>query len=393
MKNIDIIFAGDFAPCGAYEQMVLNGKELFSSEAFSVLSDADIAFANLECPLTKCNRPIKKSGPALKANPDCVAALAPFSVVGLANNHIFDYGKEGVEDTILACQEAELPTVGAGLTQGDANAPWMCEVGGMKVAIIAVAEHEFNQAESGGIGSAVVDPIKNYWQVKTALDSGAVVIVTLHGGNEHFPFPRPGLRALCQFFIELGVEAVVCHHAHVPGAYEYYRGKPIIYSLGNLIFDHPKAPQDWNRGYMARITIDHREKVCASLELIPYVQSVGGSGVALLRAGEKAEFLAVIEKYRRTMSDSSAWEREWDSFVETKCDTYILHHFSPFSVRGLGFLARNTPVARLFLSRKNSLKKLNMLRCDSHRELLTDAVEFRTFPKDRNQAALSNTQP
>lgn len=78
------------------------------------------------------------------------------------------------------------------------------EVKGVKVAIIAIVEHEFNQSENGGAGSAPIDPIDNYQQIKQAKEHADIVIVTLHGGNEYFLYPRPGLRKLCQHFIDLG---------------------------------------------------------------------------------------------------------------------------------------------------------------------------------------------
>ena len=117
--------------------------------------------------------------------------------------------------------------------------------------------------------------------------------MTLHGGNEYFPYPRPGLRKLCQHYIDLGVQAVVCHHPHVPGAYEYYNGKPIFYSLGNLIFDHENPPEDWNFGYMVKFEINKQKKVITNVEIIPYEQSVKLQGVKLLN-GEKKDLYAKI---------------------------------------------------------------------------------------------------
>lgn len=377
-ENIKLLFAGDFAPCRGFEAIVLEKKENILGDALPQIESADLSFVNLECPLTTYNQPINKSGPALKASPDCSHALRPFSVVGLANNHILDYGRKGLEDTILACQNVGLPTVGAGSDIKKAQQPFIQDVKGVKVAIIDLAEHEFNQSEGGGAGSAPIDPIDNYQQIRDAKEQAHIVIVTLHGGNEYFPYPRPGLRKLCQHYIELGVEAVICHHPHVPGAYEYYKDKPIIYSLGNFIFDNAKPPIEWNLGYMARLSIDAVSKKLSALELIPYKQSVKLGGVKLLQGQEKNSFLLRVESYRERMELNEPWMDEWAKFVEKQTDSYILRQFFPAPFRGLGMLARNTPIARLFFNRKNSLPKLNMLRCQSHRELLTAALESRS---------------
>lgn len=373
---INILFTGDFAPCRNFESVVLDKKTDVFGDARSLVQQADISFTNLECPLSDHNKSINKSGPALKADPLCVEALKDFSVIGLANNHILDYGKKGLENTLKVCEDAGLPTVGAGLNLQEAQAPFIQEVKGVKVAIIAIAEHEFNQSENGGAGSTPIDPITNYKQIKQAKQESDIVIVTLHGGNEYFPYPRPGLRKLCQHYIDLGVEAVICHHPHVPGAYEYYQGKPIIYSLGNFIFDATnKPPTDWELGYMASLQFDVDAKGFKSLELIPYKQSVELGGIQLLQGDEKRGFLEKIEGYKNKLENNQTWLNEWHAFVNKQADSYVMRHFFPVTFRGLGFLARNTPIAKLFFNKRNSLPKLNMLRCQSHRELLTDVLE------------------
>jgi len=154
-KLLNVLFTGDLAPCRNFESVVLEKKELVLGDALPLIEVSDLSFTNLECPLTQHNQAINKSGPALKANPSCADALKSFSVIGLANNHILDYGKQGLADTLAACYKAGLPTVGAGLDLKQAQQPFIQEVKGIKIAIIAIAEHEFNQPESGGAGAGL----------------------------------------------------------------------------------------------------------------------------------------------------------------------------------------------------------------------------------------------
>ena len=167
---------------------------------------------------------------------------------GVSNNHILDYGTTGLADTIHACRSIGLSVTGAGMNLKQAQQPFVKDVGGIIVSIIALAEQEFNQAQTEMPGSAPLEPIENYKQIKEAREQSDVVIVTIHGGNEYFPYPRPGLRKICHFFIDLGVEAVICHHAHIPGAYEIYNDKPIIFSTGNFFFDSESRLKDWKWG-------------------------------------------------------------------------------------------------------------------------------------------------
>jgi poly-gamma-glutamate synthesis protein (capsule biosynthesis protein) len=379
---LNILLVGDFAPCRGFEKVVLKrGKEVLG-DALPFIKNADLSFINLECPLTFTDRAINKEGPALKADPACVSAIKDFSVVGLANNHILDFGRQGIEDTLNACSKHNIPTVGAGLSLNEAQNVFVKDCNGTRVAIIAIAEHEFNQSERGGAGSAPIDLIDNHQQIEKAKSIADIVILTLHGGNEYFPYPRPSHRKMMQHFIDLGVDAVICHHPHVPGGYEIYNGKPIVYSLGNFVFDTAKPPEDWNFGYMAHLSFDRETRKLNSIELIPYEQSVELQGVKLLEGQEKDNLLSKVESYRKKLNSETEWLDEWQAFVNRKTDSYILKIFFPFTMRGLGFLARNTPIAKLFFNKKNSLSKLNALRCQSHRELLIAALESRSQPRN-----------
>jgi capsule synthesis protein PGA_cap len=379
---INLLFAGDFAPCGSFERIVLQKQSAIFGDALNFIQSADMSFVNLECPLTTHNQAINKSGPALKANPACAQALTDFRVVGLANNHILDFGAKGLADTIEACNAQNLPVVGAGMDLTQAKKPFIIEVKGVKIAIIAISEHEFNQAEINVAGSAPIDPIDNYQQIKLAQQETDIVFVTLHGGIEYFPYPRPGLRKLCQHFIDLGVEAVICHHPHVPGAYEYYQGKPIVYSLGNCIFDETKPPNEWELGYMAILEIDVENKSFAKLELTPYKQSVELGGIKLLQGDEKKSFLQKIDSLKAKLDNQSAWLNEWQAFVEKQADSYILRQYSPLLFPGIGLLARNTPLTKLLFNKTASLAKHNMIRCQSHHELLKAVLETKSLQKN-----------
>jgi len=147
--------------------------------------------------------------------------------------------------------------------------------GNVKVAILAFAEREFSIAGTHSPGAAPLDVIENVRQIEEAKSLGHIVIITVHGGNEYFRYPRPGLRRVCRFYIDLGVHAVICHHPHVAGAFEIYKERPIFYSLGNLIFDHTKPPPGWNDGYAVKLTFaaSNRRVQVISQEIIPYEQS------------------------------------------------------------------------------------------------------------------------
>lgn len=343
------------------------------------IASVDVAFANLEAPLCNGGAPIVKSGPNLRADPASVAALADagFQVAGLANNHIMDYGPEGLESTLDACRRYGIKVCGAGMDVSEAARPLMLSANGIKAALIAVAEREFNASGIGTPGAAILDPIDIFRQIAEVREEVDLLLVTIHGGNEYFPFPRPGLRRICKYIVDAGADGVICHHPHVAGAYEIYRDVPIIYSLGNFIFDADPPPPGWDEGYAVKLTFQ-REKNGGfrfSTEFLPYRQSVEIGGIELLDGEEKYEFLARIKKYRSMLENEHDWMIEWKNFCQKKRLSYISAQYIPFKFRGIGRIISLLKLDWFFLPRWAINRRKNMLRCDSHRELLSEILE------------------
>ena len=98
------------------------------------------------------NAPIYKSGPSLKSHPAIAEVLKDFSVVGLANNHILDYGKKGLQDTLDVFKKLGISTVGAGMELKKNNQIYIKEIEGVKIGILALAEQHFNYSKDENFG-------------------------------------------------------------------------------------------------------------------------------------------------------------------------------------------------------------------------------------------------
>lgn len=96
---------------------------------------------------------------------------------------------------------------------------------------------------------------------------------------------------------------MICHHAHVPDAYEIYQEKLIVYSLGNLIFDHHKPPLAWNIGYTIRLEYDAHNKKLMSYEIIPYMQTVEMGGTRQAYGKEKEDIMKKMFEYNNLLGD------------------------------------------------------------------------------------------
>jgi poly-gamma-glutamate capsule biosynthesis protein CapA/YwtB (metallophosphatase superfamily) len=374
-NTLKILFSGDYAPSSRFEKLVLDKKENIFSDALNLIKESDISFVNLECPLTKHNIPIKKSGPHIKANPGCVEALKFFDIVGLANNHSMDFGSQGLQDTISACNSYNLHTVGAGMNLEEAQKVKVIKRKDFNIAIIAIAEHEFSIANKSSPGAAPLDVIENTNQILEAKKEADLVFVTIHGGNEYFQYPRPNLRKVCKYFIEIGVDGIFCHHPHVPGSYEIYKEKPIVYGMGNLIFDNKNPPKGWDKGYMVSVSFDAALKQLTNFEIFPYEQSIATEGIKLLENTEKKEFMLEIQELNNNLANNQTYVNEWEKFTEKKAKDTLVSMFFPYSFRGLSRLTRFLPIDKFINPNKEISKRLNLLRCESHQELLQSILE------------------
>lgn len=376
MKKYKLLFCGDFAPNTNSNEYKADNEFLSSIKGY--VSQHNQAFVNIEAPFTDSVQKINKNGPNLKISRDFLEPLvsAGFNIFGLANNHIMDYGKTGLQDTLELLKSRGLSYVGAGYNLKEALRVHYHEVDGITVAIIAIAEREFSIADNSTSGVAPLDACQNYYQIQDAKKQADVVIVTMHAGNENFPFPRPNLRKLCQLYIDMGVDLIVNHHTHVPAAYEVYKNKKIYYGLGNFIFNIPGKRKTWYEGYMVSIDIEKysAKKITLNSEIVPYKQNSGGKEIDLLTGLSRVSFLEKIETFRISMEEDS-YLKKWDEFCESKKNQYFLATFFPYSFRGIRLVERLFLISKFILNKKTIPVKLNMLECESHLDVLVNLLK------------------
>lgn len=379
-SSTKIVFGGDVALFRSYGPLIDTIGGAIFGDVREIIAEADFSICNLETPLCGKNGGIEKAGPTICAEPKALRALTEAGVDGvcLANNHIFDFGQEGLSQTLSALRDHDIRHVGAGLDRETAEAALRISIGGKRISIFSFAEHEFNVSDDGQAGAALLDPLLVGPLLLAERAHADALIVCVHGGNEYLSMPRPGLRQICQFLVDMGADAVIGHHPHVPGPYEIYRGKPIIYSLGNLIFDTVRPPTGWDEGYLASLELvfDAKGLEKIGLELIPYRQSVAQGGVQLLQGADRDQFIAWIEAMRDQLENRpSEWLAAWDSFVAGKRVQTFIDLSSPIRFPGLRRLMEFSFLRKFIAPPSRRLHRLNLLRCGSHRELLISALE------------------
>jgi len=231
----------------------------------SYFRDADLAFANLEIPLTRATtRTPHKSAEeirkrdqfVLKADPGHIEGLASagFDAVSLANNHTMDYGPAGLREMSGLLDKAGIARAGAGRNWREAMAPVVVVAAdGTRVGMVSAlafigrsALRKCGPATTNGPGIGVLAfdgqinarTRRQLSQWIGAMDAD-VRIVALHWGLEKRKQPTEYQRQLARACIEAGADIVWGHHPHVLQPVEMYRGRPILYSTGNLISPTP----------------------------------------------------------------------------------------------------------------------------------------------------------
>lgn len=222
-----IVLLGDFAPV-----------EGVASAQFEVdVEDTDLVLMNLETPLPRHLEPRPKAGPALSGSFDVLARFVTQDfVLTLANNHMMDYGKVGLRETIDACRNAGFETSGAGANLDAALQPVSRTIRGVKIGILACTETQFGIATPQRAGVAPLG-FTIYAAIRKLKSEVDIVIVSIHGAAEMCPWPSPQWQDLLRSFIDAGASIIHGHHSHVPQGYEEYHGGLIFYGLGNFLVE------------------------------------------------------------------------------------------------------------------------------------------------------------
>ena len=219
-----------------------------------LVKGADLAIANFENPAPNRFR-FHGSGTVFSANPAYLAGLAKAGIdwVSLANNHIGDAGRTGILQTMANLDDHGIRHSGAGRNEAKAHQAALIDVGGVTVGLLGYDTiAAYYHAGPDSIGSAKMTKGALVRDIAAARKVGAeVVIVFPHWGVEYTTRVTAKQQRLGRAAIDAGADMVIGNHPHWVGAMEVYKGKPIWYALGNLVFD-----QTWSIPTMEGITLE-----------------------------------------------------------------------------------------------------------------------------------------
>lgn len=378
-KGIKILLTGDFYPGNRTDELIKKGRysDIFN-DFLPLIKGSDIAITNLESPLTDSDIVSPKIGPAIKASLKTIEALkfAGFNLLTLANNHIMDYGNQGLQDTIVLCKKNGIDFCGAGKNLESASQVFYKQVRDTTLAFINIAENEFSTTNGEEPGANPLNPVTNFYSIQMARKNADFVFVIVHGGHERYQLPSPRMKQTYRFFIDSGADAVIGHHTHCSSGYEKYNRGQIFYSLGNFLFDQPGfRNSDWNYGYAIRFIAENKN---LNYKIIPVEQSNDNPGVRILKQERISDFLNSIEDLNKVISDDKFLADEFKSFSLKSSISYNAF-LEPYSHKLLYFLRKKGYIPSL-LSKRKRLLYLNLIRCESHRDIIIKVLEN----EDRN---------
>lgn len=258
----------------------------------------DLLFGNLEFALTGDQR-------LLDANTSCIGHLgyveflrrAGFTVLNVANNHSWQYGRAVFEETVRALRTAGIKVVGV---PDDYDPGQYLKVAGRTVAFIGVSERP-RQGFSEVPGYNEFDEADLLGRVRDARRVADLVYVSMHWGDEFIGLPSPQERRIARAIIDAGADAVIGHHPHVLREVEAYRGGVIAYSLGNFIGDMSWNPTTCLSGCL------HLRKSETGRSWHEFVPALIGEDFfpCFLREGEREEYRQkLLEMFERAEIDA-----------------------------------------------------------------------------------------
>jgi poly-gamma-glutamate capsule biosynthesis protein CapA/YwtB (metallophosphatase superfamily) len=262
-EPVRLVFVGDVMLDDGPGKVIESGRDPLAHFAAS-LRDADFTVGNLECPIASGGAPLESKLISFRAHPRVVKVLqGRFNALSVSNNHSGDYGQEVFLETLSLLEQSGIPYFGGGRNLAAAHAPLWIERKGLRIAVLGYNEFKPRSFEAGATwpGIAWSEDSQVIGDIRAARAAGAdLVIPFMHWGWERELHPTERQKQLARTMIDAGADLVVGGHPHVTQGAEYYKGKLIVYSLGNFVFDGFDPPEipETRRGWLLRLTLDRQ---------------------------------------------------------------------------------------------------------------------------------------
>ena len=292
-ETVSLLFAGDlFLTDLLQDKYRQKGIEAAASaELLDVTKDADIFMLNQEFPFGTTGEAAEDKQYTFRIAPSYVSVLNELGadIVTLANNHMLDFGRGPLTETLELLDREGISHVGAGENLEEAKRLQTFREGDKTIGILGatrvIPEYSWTaSSHSSGLFSTY-DPTLLLEEIKKAKESCDFVVVYVHWGIEKSTEPEEYQRTLAHQYIDAGADAVIGAHPHVLQGVEYYSGKPVFYSLGNFIFS--------NSSYQTMLVRLLLQEEGIAIEAVPCVSEA--NQMRLLEPEKRQDFYRELE--------------------------------------------------------------------------------------------------
>lgn len=250
-QKTNLLFSGDIMLARSVGDMMLQKQDWtwpFKTVA-DFTSQADILFGNLEGPISDKGHDMGNPY-SFRTDPRAIAGLklAGFNIVSVANNHIADWGREALADTLEILQTNAIAYAGGGFNNTEAHQVKIIKKNNIKFGFLAYTPftNQYNEASDELAGISNFSQEKIAEDIKQAKKIADVIIVSFHFGDEYQTSANDFQTKLAHLAVDSGANLVIGHHPHVVQNIEKYQDAYIVYSLGNFIFDQTFSNETMN---------------------------------------------------------------------------------------------------------------------------------------------------
>ncbi|WZL74703.1 CapA family protein [Clostridiaceae bacterium 35-E11] len=298
-QNISISIMGDVLLTRGVGKMIeVHGVDYPWKYVSHILNKQDLALINLETSIGMSGKAMIDKEYTFQSSPETLKGVVSAGIdgVAIANNHILDYGQDGFIETLKNLKKMGIKYAGGGRNHEEALKPAIWEVNGMKVGFLAFSRVIPNMNWYASDARAGITSAYDYYldsvcetidKTKKEVD---FLIVSLHWGKELQSDPdKKDIRAARQL-IDSGADLIMGHHPHVLQGIEIYKNKPIVYSLGNFVFN-ARGKQS-NQTMIFNLEVN--KKGIAKLNVIPIL--IKGGQPRIAEGKEKEEIIHMLNQ-------------------------------------------------------------------------------------------------
>ncbi|MDD3700342.1 MAG: CapA family protein [Bacteroidales bacterium] len=369
-----INIAGDFNLENRVSIQIDKGISILEDDFAKFWFSTDYRIANLESPITRSKNHIRKVGRHIKGELTNHHNLKQLGVnyFSLANNHIMDFGIEGLHETIENLNTAEIGYFGI-ISNNKKYRYKILEKNDLKIAIGSFSNKEFSlHSDFNGNGAIAIDVIEITELLQELKSQVNHIVLILHTGFSRNPLPSPNLREMCRYLIRQGAALVLCQHSHTIGAFEYYNNGFISYGQGHFAFDLYRENSDWNLGYTVKANF---RKSSFEVDVVGHKQFDNNTTIRLLTKNEQELFNNNLSRYNTILLDDDLFKQYYSDYVYKHSKTYFSELFLPKN-KLFRKILRLLPYDRL-ISNESKMKLLNYLRNEEHNEIMQHLINIK----------------